>query len=537
MTTLTSLHAAARDRPQDDQPRRALGEAYVTLKQPAEALRWYEEARACHPASAEHWVSCAGLLAEANQVDMARSCYERAVQLAPGAAGIRASLGQLLVERGLDLAGAEAMLVESLRLDPVNAAACTALGRLALDRLAPDAAIASLDAQLAGTVHPASLRGGVGSALMDVGRYEAAHAAYEAALVWAPENGALLNKLASAQICLEEQEAALHTLTRAVAATPSSGLIFMALVEQLIRLERLDEAMRICRARAASPLPFGAFRRLPKDSAHPDWRGEPVRGRTVLLRTNPRYGDALQFARFAALFREAGATVVVEALPALVPLLRTLDGADLVVSPYEETPPIDFDLHPALGALLLSWSWSSLADRLPCLHVSPSLVQAARQRLAGTGGLHIGVNWQGAPLYDRDPHRQRSLPLGLLAPLARVPGVTLHSLQFGPASEAVGDAPFPIASAGSTEFLGAAAEIAALDLIVTADTALAHVAGALGRRCFVMLPYRACWRWIARDGVSVVYPSLRVYRQPRPGDWLPVVDAVARDCRGNQEGT
>jgi Flp pilus assembly protein TadD len=529
MTTLTTLHAAVCRDPQDDQARRALGEAYATLKQPDEALRWYEEARACNPSSAEHWAACAALLGEAKRVDTARRYYERALELAPGAAKILAAFGRFLTEHFDDRALAEAALVESLLIEPSNPVACTALGRLALERMTPEAAVGHLDAKLGGRVHPASIRGGVGSSLLDAGRYEEARALYESALAHAPASGPILNKLAGALVCLDEQEEAARTLARAVAASPASGLIFMAFVEQLIRLERLDEAMRICRERAAGPLPFGAFRRMPKDSAHPDWRGEPVRGRTLLLRTNPRYGDALQFARFASLFRDAGATVVVEALPPLAPLLRTLDGADLVIAPYEEPPPIDFDLHPALGSMLLSWTWESLADRLPCVHPPASLVLERSRRLSETPSLHVGVNWQGAPLYDRDPHRYRSMPFPLLAPISRVPGVTLHGLQAGAALVDARDAPFPIAIETMTNFLDTAAAIAALDLTVTVDTAVAHVAGTLGKRCFVMLPYRSCWRWLDRCGVSVVYPSLRLYRQPRPGDWSSVVDAVTRD--------
>jgi tetratricopeptide (TPR) repeat protein len=529
MRTLQSLHAAARERPHDDMIRRALGQAYSDLQQPADALGHFDAARALNPDFAGHWAACAGTLAALGRVDEAIAHYERALLIDPLASHVCAAFGKLLAEHTGETERAESVLTRSLLLDERQTDAYITLTHLAASRMSADDAIARVNALLAGRGDPIRVRAGVAWALTKLGQYERARAIFRACLDAVPDSGSLLARLAEVEVCLGDMEQALRTFERTVTVAPTSGSFFMSYVQHLIRLDRLDEARRACRDRVASGRPFGAVRAVPPDSLHREWLGTPLDRMTVMLRTNTGHGDALQFMRFASVFHDAGARVVVETYPNLVTLFRSMDGVDLVVTPYEATPPIDVDVHPALGALLLEWTWEALASRIPYVHPSAARRDAWQRRLGEKAGFTIGVNWQGAALWQQDPHRCRAVPLAQLGSIARVPGVTLHALQFGAGSDAAARAPFAIATLGVGDFDDTAAAVDALDAIVTVDSAMAHLAGALGKPCFVLLPYRACWRWMLDRDTSPMYPSLHLYRQSRPGDWSDVVDAIARD--------
>jgi Flp pilus assembly protein TadD len=538
MPLLTALESAVAARPRDDDAWAALGEAYANLKRRDDALSSWNTARALNPACARRWEACATLLGELGRMDEAVAHFDRALALKPDSARVHAALGKMLVEAEIGEERAEQALMRCVTLDPGQTGSCTRLAGLLLARMPAEAAIATLDRAFEDRVPPGRIRAAVAAALLEIGSYESARTLLVACIDGlrggdGREAAALLLKLVEAQICLGEGEAALETCARAAASAPSNGRCFVVHIEQLIRLDRLEEAKGVSRRRAENGLPFGVFRRVPKESAHPDWRGEPLEGKTVLFRAEAGAGDTVQFAVFASLFSEAGAKVVIETFPPFARLLQTLGGAYPIVTPYEETPPIDYDLHPAFSAMLLPWTWASRAARVPYLHPPAALSRALELRMGRNAGLRIGITWRGAGVYhQRDPHRRRAVPLASFAPLAALPGVTLYSLQFGPGAEEARSAPFPIETLPAGDFLDTAAAVEALDLIVSVDTGTAHVAGALGKPCCVLLPYRACWRWMLDRETPLFYPSVRLLRQTRAGDWTAVigalVDSVAR---------
>lgn len=245
------------------------------------------------------------------------------------------------------------------------------------------------------------------------------------------------------------------------------------------------------------------------------WDGTPPAGRPALVRCYHGLGDTLQFARYLPLLRERGAArVVVEAQPELVPLLSTLPGVDEIV-PFQLAAP----LPPEPCTLEIMEIAHVL--RVP----PPSTPYFAAPGLApGSPPLRVGLCWRAG---GWDP--ARSVPLPLLAPLARLPGVALVSLQRGPGAEAAlapGAPPFLNPHDRSLDIQATARLIAGLHLVVTVDTMVAHLAGALGRSAWVLLRRDADWRWPLDADAAPWYPTLRLARQNEDGDWTTPIRIV-----------
>jgi hypothetical protein len=253
------------------------------------------------------------------------------------------------------------------------------------------------------------------------------------------------------------------------------------------------------------------------------WDGRPLAGRRVLVRCYHGLGDTLMFARFVPPLRRTAAEVTLWAQPALLPLLATMRGVGPLAPLHDGTPDVAFDADVEVMEL------AHVARATPATLPPPPGFDVAPAPRARDGRLAVGLVWESGD-WDR---ATRSIPLPLLAPLARVPGVALHVLQRGPALAALaaGDPPFgagaPVTVSGSDDVLEAARAVRALDLVVTIDSFPAHLAGALGVPVWTLLPHAADWRWMDGRDDSPWYPTMRLFRQPRPGDWPAAVARVA----------
>lgn len=246
------------------------------------------------------------------------------------------------------------------------------------------------------------------------------------------------------------------------------------------------------------------------------WNGGAVAGKTVLLHAEQGLGDTLQFVRYAPSVAALGARVVLAVQPTLVRLLEGTPGADAVVPINGTLPP--FDVYLPLLSLPRVFGTTLGSIPLPL----PYRVAIPERK---PGPLRVGVAWAGNPGFIMD--RKRSIPAGLLAPLGDVPGVVLHSLQVGTAAAP----PWLRAGLldGVRDLADTADRIAGLDLVVTVDTAVAHLAATMGLPVWLMSRHRGCWRWLRNREDSPWYPSLRVLRQPRPEDWDSVIERVRDD--------
>jgi hypothetical protein len=270
----------------------------------------------------------------------------------------------------------------------------------------------------------------------------------------------------------------------------------------------------------------------------PLWDGSALEGRTILLHAEQGLGDTIQFIRYARLVRARGGTVVVACPTPLIQLLTGCAGIDQLIPQGSILPP--FDVYAPLLSLpgILGTSLGSVPAEVPYLVADAELERHWREKLGPLRAFKIGIAWQGNPGYLGDSFR--SIPLTHFATLARVEGVRLFSLQKGPGSEqlsALGDL-FPVTDLGSQldnatgAFVETAAVMKSLDLIITSDTAVAHLAGALGVPVWVALPAVPDWRWMLDRADSPWYPTMRLFRQTAWGQWESVFARLASAVSG-----
>ncbi len=251
------------------------------------------------------------------------------------------------------------------------------------------------------------------------------------------------------------------------------------------------------------------------------WNGAPLEGRRVLLRCYHGLGDTIQFIRFAPSLRARTAELTIWAQPALIPLLRTMPGIGRLLPLHDGTPEVAYDVDAEIMELahILRLTPAMLPGPIPYLlpaHVAP---RPDRRQLA------VGLVWRAGD-WEAD---RRSIPFSALPPLFDIPGVSIHILQRG---EALRECPPDLGiMAGHDDIHQAAAVMCTLDLVISVDSMPAHLAGALGRPVWTLLAHQADWRWMEGREDTPWYPTMRLFRQPQPGDWSAVIARVAAELR------
>src|SRR5581483_9249664 len=263
-------------------------------------------------------------------------------------------------------------------------------------------------------------------------------------------------------------------------------------------------------------------------SYKPRWDGSSLSGKTILLYPEQGMGDTIQFIRFAPMLQALGARVIFGCPAPLIQLLEHFPGIDVLLPDRAPLPP--FDCYVPLLNLpgLLGIDQTNIPATVPYLTVPDDVRASWKHKLASVKGLRVGIAWQGNPKHKGD--RQRSVPLKQFAPISCIEGVSLVSLQqqFGVEQLAGAASSFSVFNPGATtDFLDTAGLIANLDLVVTVDTSVAHLAGAMGVRTCVVLPFVPDWRWMLDRDDSPWYPTMWLFRQSRPGDWPAVFERVA----------
>ena len=274
---------------------------------------------------------------------------------------------------------------------------------------------------------------------------------------------------------------------------------------------------------------------LKREFREPRWMGEPLAGRTILLHAEQGLGDTFQFIRYAALLKGRGAKVIVECQRAMVKLLARCGAIDQVVATGDELP--SFDVHSPLLSVpgIIGTTLENIPADVPYLFADPDLVDDWRERLKGLSGFRVGINWQGRE--GQGTFRLRDIPIECFAPIAQLPGVRLISLQKGEGRKELAGAGFPIFDPGEDVdtahggFMDTAAIMKNLDLVITSDTSVPHLAGALGVPVWLALPFVPDWRWLLDRSDSPWYPTMRLFRQRRPGDWAGCLGKCRRRWR------
>ena len=473
------------------------------------------------------------------------------------------------------LAAAEQGYRRVLAADPWQPDALHMLGVLAYQTGQNEAAVALIGRAIALHANAPSYHSNLGLALKDLGRLEAAAEAFGRAISLNPQAAAAHNNLGIVFTAQGRWEEALACSARALDLAPGFADAFANIGHVRRQQGELEAAITQYReAIALQPdfaeahtslahalLQSGAFaegwaeyewrwqtRSMlagRRDFAQPRWRGEQGDGRVLLLHAEQGFGDTLQFCRFAAAAAARGCRVILEVQKPLVRLLTGLPGVATVLGRGEALPP--FDLHAPLLSLpqALGVTLETLPEPQPYLQPDQALAAHWRARLAAPeAGRLVGLVWAGS---HRPAHagidRRRSIAPELLAPLFQASGIAFVSLQKdGPAMPA--GLPLIEPMPEVTDFADTAALIANLDLVITVDTAVAHLAGAMGKPVWMLNRFDSCWRWpsmgrasprraspgrVSPGRVSPWYPTLRIYQQPVPGDWESPIAAVAGD--------
>ena len=268
----------------------------------------------------------------------------------------------------------------------------------------------------------------------------------------------------------------------------------------------------------------------------PRWRGESPRDRTILIWSEQGLGDTIQFIRYASLLHERGATVFADVQPDLIPLLKSCNDIAKVVEPGEPLPDFDFQVPLLSLPGLFDTTLETIPARVPYLSAAREQRRRWHERFRALPGLKIGFSWQGNPNHLAD--RRRSVKLDQFASLLQMPDTHWFSLQKGAGTEQLAtNAPAGVVdlNADLATWCDTAAVILELDLVLTVDTEIAHLAGALGTPVWVMLPYAPDWRWLLDREDSPWYPSMRLFRQHRPGDWAELFARVASALPGEAQ--
>jgi tetratricopeptide (TPR) repeat protein len=544
-----------------------MGHALVWLERYEEALQRYEQALSLRPKLAEAEFAAGFVLARLGRVKDAEMRYRRALVRRPDFAAAWMNLGFLLREQGSEVY-AEAALRRAVELRPDMVAGWINLALLERERHHPAEAEAHLRTALA--LNPEQVE-----TLVAWAQFRAAEKDIPGAWGWVrwalardPENnearnmcGILLHNEGRFTEAVEAFDQAEAVGSRPAASNRGNSLLDLGRVDEAllaheaaVKLDPLNPGARynlaLTQLRTGnwergwpgyeSRWNFREVHRSPRTFRQPRWHGEPLGGRRILIHGEQGLGDSIQFCRFATLVVERGGVPLLQVQEPVERLVRSLAivRAGKAEISLLGSIPAAFDVECPL--LSLPAVFGTTVDTVPWtgayLAVEPDEIESKRTQFPSckyetTNGPRVGLAWAGNPRYKGD--RQRSMPLATLLPLLRTENTTWISLQKGDAADqiaALGNDIFIYdGSSRDRDLAETAALLATLDLVITTDTCIAHLAGAMGKQVWILLPHLADWRWMQERETTPWYPTARLFRQSAPGDWSEVIDRVQRE--------
>ncbi len=387
-------------------------------------------------------------------------------------------------------------------------------------------ALISYDTAIALAGATADMISNRGMILLDLQQVRAALACFDRAITLTPGFAPAHHNRAVAALCLQLLPEALASCNRSIALDPHDPGNFAAKGVILLQLGDFDAGWQLYEWRKRTKNPAG--NRIFSQSA---WLGDAdIAGKTVFLHAEQGLGDTLQFCRYAALVQARGAQVIMSVQTGLRRLLQRSTPGIVVID--EDDIPDSFDLHCPMMSLplALGTTLATIPATVPYLHPDFEGTAHWRARLAELPGMKIGLVWAGSPRPDQPDadaiDKRRSITLAHYADLADIPGISLISLQKGQTATAPPGMILHDWTDDLTDFADTADLVAALDLVITVDTSVAHLAGGLGRPVWILNRFDQCWRWLEGRDDSPWYPTARLFHQSAPGDWAGVLAAV-----------
>jgi tetratricopeptide (TPR) repeat protein len=483
----------------------------------------------------EIWGTLAELLLSTGQADDAIAAIREAIRCAPHHPGPHLGLAMALLMKNQPEPAAQS-LQRALALDPRNATAMRLMAVVESQRGRHREAIAWARQGIAIDPSIPELHCTLGSTLIQLGENEAAIQSLREAIRLRPTYREALHDLGFAQLRAGDARHAIDTYRQAIAAHPDWPLAHHALGHALLLLGNFREGLPEYEWRYKAPELGIVCQTFPQ----PMWAGEPLDGKTILLHAEQGLGDTIMFVRYLPAVRQRGGHVILQCQPELKRLLQTIAQDIQVIARNEPLPP--FDLHCPLLSLprIFNTDLQTIPANVPYVFADPELTRQWRDRMPRPveGGKSVGILWAGGPRLREDPARRRSVPLASLLPILRIPGINFISLQPGKDAEDVRQLPPELTLHTLdplNDFSDTAAVMQNLDLILTVDTAAAHLAGALGRPTWVLLPPLPDWRWFLAREDSPWYPTMRLFRARRPGAWDEPITQITGELRNDEQ--
>lgn len=529
---LRYLQQALAIAPQQPELLNNLGVAFASLGRLQDALHHYQQAVQQAPDYAEAIDNVAHIYFNAGKLDDAVQWLSRSLALRPDNPHTHSLLGDACKMQGKS-AEAITHYQSALALLPNDTALLTSLGNLLRVTGQSTAALAAYQRLAALKPADATVHRNLGVIHRDNGDLPQALAEYDHALRLQPADTDTLINRGGVLIELDQPEAACTAYDAALRQTPSRADAAFGKSLALLMLGHYAEGWQLYESRFAhQPRPAPA-------PNTPRWDGSSLAGKTLLIWGEQGLGDVLQFIRYAQLCKDAGAQVIVTCDKALVRLLRNSPAIDSVFARDTFSPRQADDLDYQIPVMSLPHRFqttlATIPNTTPYLFVSAATQAQWAQRFAPTAARKVGLVWSGNPRKNHiDAHmtdRQRSLTLAMLLPLLDQSGYAFYSLQKGQAAEAIGalglqDKIIDLMP-DVTDFEDTAAIVQNLDLVISVDTSVVHLAGGLGKPVWVLSRFGGCWRWLRNQEMNPWYPAARIFGQPQPGDWAGCIARVA----------
>lgn len=531
LPTITQLREAARHGRKNAKAANQLGEALYRRKEHISAERYFRKAAALQPDNVNYLTNLAVVLGQLGKTHKAEATFRRALQLEPNSYDLNAALGQLYLSQLNDTAKAaeyyhKAVFLshdESKSLIDTYSGFCSCYIQNDTFRQG----LVQVERKVAANRNMLRILQGFAYALYKRGRYEEMGDCVQQLLRLEPSNAIGLSLMAYAARDQRDLATAFYYHQEALRLCPGHLSTIVAYLSYMQLLGDYDAAGKYYRGLANRSSHFGYDK--------PEWGGPSLVDKTIMLDCRLGFGDAIQGARSAALLKQQGATVLFQTHKPICSLIGTVDGIKHAIAVHDERPPYDYVCNTMSIWYLMGVDFEALGRPMPYLNPPARLREKWRTKV-NTKRLKVGLCWQSsASLTHSSPYTGRSMPFSYLQELADISGVTYFSLQKGflasRSNAVIPDFPIIDFTAEIRDFMDTAAIIAELDLVISVDTSIAHLAGALGKRTFVLIPYSADWKWLLNREDSPWYPTMRLFRQPTPGGWSQIILQVRQSLR------
>ena len=526
---ISEFHSALSLRPGDPAFHNNLGNAFRGKGDDASAIEQYRRAIAVRPDYADAHNNLAGLLGAAGRHEQAIEGFRAVVHLRPTDADAAYNLAKALSTAG-KVDQAVPVFRRSIELRPDFLDAISEL-LIALGNKGAVQEATSL-ARRAVALRPdlAHTHNNLGWILQKQEQFEEAAAEYRRAIELRPQYAEARNNLGSVLFEAGRFHQAIEALQTALSFDPNHAAIASNIGIMLLTVGDFERGWPVYEARRRV-IPVS----LDNDTSKPRWDGPDLTGKTIVIQSEQGFGDSIQFARYIPMVAARGGRVILQCPPGLKRVFSTVAGAEQVLADHEPLPA--FDVHTRLLSLpgIFHTDLHSIPANVPYLHPEPELVEQWRHRIAAEPpALKVGLSWAGNPTHPQDHHR--SIPLASFAPLAQAPGVRFYSLQKVDSARQAQSPPPGMKltdwTADLRDFADTAALAQNLDLVITVDSAVAHLVGALGLRVWVLVQHIPDWRWLLERSDSPWYPTMRLFRQSKRYDWATTIAQVAGELLG-----